>query len=110
MDEKQIERAMQLISIAGNAKSLAIKAMNSAELRDFDQADTELREAKSTLHEAHNLQTKWMTDEINGEIVEKTLILIHSQDHFISADTIIILSEKIISIQKQLVNLKAKHE
>ncbi|MDU6522538.1 MAG: PTS lactose/cellobiose transporter subunit IIA [Enterococcus sp.] len=107
MDEKQLERAMQLISISGNAKSLAIQAMDAAEKKEFQLADEKLLEAKKILHEAHNVQTEWMSAEMGGEVVEKTILLIHAQDHFISADTILLISQKLINLQKELVKIKA---
>jgi len=106
MDEKQLERAMQLISVAGNAKSLCIEAMQKAESGEINAAQAQLNEARKTLHEAHNIQTKWMTDEMNGEKVEKTIILIHSQDHFMAADIMMTMAEKVINLQKEIVQLK----
>ena len=85
MDEKQLKRAMNLISVAGTAKSMCIDAMNQAEKGSIDEARTTLKTAKKTLHEAHNIQTQWMTDEMNGEKVEKTIMLIHSQDHLMTS-------------------------
>ncbi|KRL62017.1 PTS lactose/cellobiose transporter subunit IIA, partial [Lactobacillus psittaci] len=51
MDEKQLQRAMELISVAGNSKSLSIQAMNAAEKNDFTKADEYLKEAQKYLHE-----------------------------------------------------------
>ncbi|KRM91988.1 MAG: PTS lactose/cellobiose transporter subunit IIA [Liquorilactobacillus hordei] len=105
MDEKQLEKAMQLISIAGNAKSLCIQAMSLAEKNDFKSADDMLEEAKKVLHEAHNVQTAWMTAEMNGEKVEKSILLIHSQDHFISADMMLTVAQKVITLNKKVAEL-----
>lgn len=110
MDEKQLERAMQLISVAGTAKSKAIEAMTAAEKGDLEKAEETLKEARKTLHEAHNIQTKWMTDEMNGEKVEKSIMLIHSQDHFMSADIMMTVAEKVINLHKELNTLKAQEK
>lgn len=109
MDEKQLQRAMNLISIAGTAKSMCINAMNQAEKGDVASARETLKEAKKTLHEAHNVQTKWMTDEMNGEKVEKSIMLIHSQDHFISADIMMTVAEKVINLHDEVLQLKKEH-
>ncbi|MCP8857497.1 PTS lactose/cellobiose transporter subunit IIA [Latilactobacillus fuchuensis] len=106
MDEKQLEKAMQLIAVAGNAKSMAITAMNQAEAGQIEQAQQTLVEAKKSLHEAHSIQTAWMTAEMNGEKVEKTIMLIHSQDHFMSADIMLTVAEKVIKLHQELVTLK----
>ncbi|WP_041499300.1 MULTISPECIES: PTS lactose/cellobiose transporter subunit IIA [Companilactobacillus] len=108
MDEKQLKRAMELISVAGTAKSQCVEAMTIAETGDIDGAREKLKVAHKTLHEAHNIQTKWMTDEMNGEKVEKSIMLIHSQDHFISADIMMTVAEKVINLHEELNTLKAK--
>ncbi|HIY91871.1 PTS lactose/cellobiose transporter subunit IIA [Companilactobacillus sp. HBUAS56275] len=110
MDEKQLKRAMELISVAGTAKSMCINAMNQAEKGEIETARTTLKDAKKTLHEAHNIQTKWMTDEMNGEKVEKSIMLIHSQDHFISADIMMTVAEKVINLHDEIAQLKAKEQ
>lgn len=105
MDEKQLEKVMQLISIAGNAKSMCIQAMNLSEKNNFKMADDMLSQAKRVLHEAHNIQTSWMTAEMNGENIDKSILLIHSQDHFISADIMMTVAEKIIYLNKKIVEI-----
>ncbi|MCT3284129.1 PTS lactose/cellobiose transporter subunit IIA [Lactiplantibacillus pentosus] len=107
MDEKQLERAMQLISVAGNAKSMCIESMSIAEKGNIDDAKAKLSEARKTLHEAHNIQTQWMTDEMNGKKVEKTIMLIHSQDHFMAADIMLTMAEKVINLQSSIKNLQS---
>ncbi|MFH5811606.1 PTS lactose/cellobiose transporter subunit IIA [Companilactobacillus sp. FL22-1] len=106
MDEKQLKRAMELISVAGTAKSKAIEAMTAAEDDNIKEADNILKEAREILHKAHNIQTKWMTDEMNGEKVEKSIMLIHSQDHFMSADIMMTVAEKVINLHREINKLK----
>ncbi|WP_424321281.1 PTS lactose/cellobiose transporter subunit IIA [Lacticaseibacillus chiayiensis] len=103
MNEKQLQRAMKLIAIAGDAKSMAIRAMSVAEdNHDIAEAKKILKEAQTTLHKAHNIQTAWMTAEMNGEKVEKTILLIHSQDHFMAADIMMTVADKFIGLAEQL--------
>jgi len=106
LDEKQLKRAMDLISVAGTAKSMCIEAMNQAEKGDIDKAKETLKNARTTLHQAHNIQTKWMTDEMNGEKIEKSIMLIHSQDHFMSADIMMTVAEKVINLHEEVKTLK----
>lgn len=108
MDEKQLQKAMQLISIAGDSKSQSIQAMQLAEDGKIEDAQTKLKSARKTLHEAHNIQTGWMTEEMNGAQIEKSLLLIHSQDHFMSADIMLTVAEKVINLHKELNKLKAE--
>ncbi|WP_203664356.1 PTS lactose/cellobiose transporter subunit IIA [Lacticaseibacillus sp. 53-4] len=108
MDEKQLKRAMQLIAIAGNARSEVVRAMQSADEEKFDEADELLAKAKKDLHDAHNIQTQWMSAEMGGEVVEKSLLLIHSQDHFIAADIMMTVATEHLAQAKKIKALEAK--
>ena len=55
MDEKQLAKAMQLISFAGDSKSASIRAMKAAEDGDFAEAEKLLKQAHDSLHQAHNI-------------------------------------------------------
>ncbi len=108
MDEKQLQKAMQLISIAGDSKSQSIQAMQLAEEGKIEDAQQQLKDARKTLHEAHNIQTGWMTEEMNGAQIEKSLLLIHSQDHFMSADIMLTVAEKVINLHQEIKSLKTE--
>lgn len=94
MNEAQLEQAMQLIFVAGNAKSMAMNAILEAEKGNLESSKNVVKEAKQTLHEAHAIQTGWLTNEMNGEFIEKSILLIHSQDHFTTANIMIDLAER----------------
>ncbi|MQS75677.1 PTS lactose/cellobiose transporter subunit IIA [Lactobacillus halodurans] len=110
MDEKQLKRAMDLISVAGTAKSMCINAMSQAENGEIEKAKATLTDDQKTLHKAHNIQTKWMTAEMNGEKIEKSLMLIHSQDHFMSADIMMTVAQKVINLHEEIAQLKTKEQ
>jgi PTS system cellobiose-specific IIA component len=106
LDERQLQKAMQLISFAGDSRSKSINAMKMAEIGEFERARLELSDAKKSLHTAHNLQTSWMSDEMNGAKVEKSILLIHSQDHFMAADIMLIVAEKYIDLNEKVSRLE----
>ncbi|KRM78691.1 hypothetical protein FC84_GL000318 [Lapidilactobacillus dextrinicus DSM 20335] len=106
MDEKQLQKAMNLIAYAGNSRSQSVIAMNLAEEGEIEKARQQLEAAKKELHQAHNIQTAWMSAEMNGENVEKSLLLIHSQDHFMAADIMLTVAEKYINLNQQLKKLE----
>lgn len=108
MDDKITEIAMELIFFAGNAKSDALRAINISENGDNREAKILIESAKKQLHDAHQIQTGLITQEINGKIIEKSIILIHAQDHFISAVTSIDLGEKIINMNERLFQIEKK--
>lgn len=43
-----------------------------------------------------------MQDEINGKDVEKSILLIHAQDHFMAADTVILLAKQMMKLYERL--------
>ncbi|URZ17050.1 PTS lactose/cellobiose transporter subunit IIA [Clostridium felsineum] len=101
MNEKDAERAMELIYIAGNAKSIAIQSIILAEDGKIKEAKEKFKEAKEELHKAHDIQTTLLNKEVNGEVIEKTILLIHAQDHFMSASTVIELTERFIRMYER---------
>lgn len=97
MDEEIAKVAMNLIFYSGNAKSNALMAIKAAFKGDAETAKKQMESAHVQLNQAHNLQTGMMTDEITGKQIEKSIILIHAQDQFMAANTIIELGELLIS-------------
>ena len=43
-----------------------------------------------------------MTKEIQGEPIEKSILLIHAQDHFMAANTVIELAERFLKLYERL--------
>ncbi|WP_099223155.1 PTS lactose/cellobiose transporter subunit IIA [Listeria costaricensis] len=102
MNEQTLEQAMQLIFIAGNAKSKAMEAIGKAENGELEEAAADLKASRKELHQAHKIQTDMLTTEMNGEMLEKTILLIHAQDHFMAANTTIDLAEKFLHIYQKM--------
>lgn len=88
MDEQLLQDCMTLIINSGEGKALATEAfrllMNQ---HDTEGAKHKLKEAGDAIGLAHEVQTRLMEAEINGEKIEKTVLLIHAQDHFMTAVT-----------------------
>ncbi|WP_054663555.1 PTS lactose/cellobiose transporter subunit IIA [Lacticaseibacillus camelliae] len=104
MNEEGAQVAMKIIYYAGNAKSSALQAIDAAFSGDQDKATAKLAEAKKQLNSAHNIQTSLMTDEMNGKMIEKSIILIHAQDQFMAANTEIELGERLIKFSAKALN------
>lgn len=102
MDERIAQIAMELIFHAGNAKSNAMLAITNAENSDFKVAKDLITEGESSLSDAHKIQTKLMQDEINDGIVEKSILLIHAQDHFMSAMDTLDLAKKFVTLYEKI--------
>ncbi|MBS4536720.1 PTS lactose/cellobiose transporter subunit IIA [Clostridium sp. D2Q-14] len=96
------ERIFGIISYAGDAKGTAYEALNSAENFEFEKAEELMKQAQETMREAHKLQTKMIHEEAAGNTVEVNIILIHAQDHLMTAMSEINLIERFIKMYKKI--------
>lgn len=90
----------KVITAAGNAKGLAYKALDRVENGDFKEAAGLLCEANRYIDEAHRVQRSIIEDEVTGNAVEISTLLIHAQDHFMIAMEVITLVERMIKLYK----------
>lgn len=102
MEQDNLESVMSLIIHAGNAKSCAMEAIQSAKKREFELAQKSLDEAAEEITLAHNKQTVLLQKEANGEKNELSLLVVHSQDHLMTAITFIDLAKEIIELYQQI--------
>ncbi len=86
MNEAVAEQSMQLILHGGTGRSLAIEAVRDL-LQDGDvaAAKAKIKAAGREIGEAHEIQTAMIAAECDGQPVEKSVLLIHAQDHFMTA-------------------------
>ncbi len=102
MQNEQI--IMELITYSGDARSKALMALSSVKENDFDEAERLLKEANNDLLSAHQVQTKLLWEECNGEVEEKidfSLLLVHAQDHMMNAMTIYELVEQLVELFRE---------
>lgn len=94
--EENTELVMNLIVNAGNAKSNAMEAIFAAKKSDFETAKEKFKEANTQINKAHNTQTSLITAEANGDHTEINLIMIHAQDHLMTAIAFIDLARELV--------------
>ncbi|WP_282035300.1 PTS lactose/cellobiose transporter subunit IIA [Metabacillus indicus] len=92
----------EIISHGGNARGLAFEALTEAEQFNFEKAEELIKQASDELNLAHKTQTKLIQAELNGAPSEKTLLMIHAQDHLMTAISEQKLIEHMIRIIKKL--------
>ena len=102
MENKNEAEIVEIIAHGGNAKSLAYEALHSAAEGNFEEAKKLLDESEHEMAEAHKTQTRLIQDEINGEKVDTSLLMIHAQDHLMTALSEKSLIEKMIELYKKL--------
>ncbi|MGM9892282.1 PTS lactose/cellobiose transporter subunit IIA [Limosilactobacillus sp.] len=101
-ESASLAQAMQLMLNAGDAKKAAKEAIAVARDGKFTEAEQKLATAQEKLNTAHNLQTKMLTAEAQGQQVKLSLLTVHAQDHLMTAITYIDLAEEIIRLYKRL--------
>ncbi|MDU0462380.1 PTS lichenan transporter subunit IIA [Staphylococcus ureilyticus] len=102
MSEQNEQIIFEIISHGGNAKSLAYKALDAATAFNFEQANELMAESKQEMSKAHNIQTELIQSEINGDKVQTSLLMIHAQDHLMTAISEKNLIEKMIELYQKL--------
>lgn len=94
-----------IIADAGDAKSFAFEALHAAENREYAKCDLMISKAHASMNKARRAQTDLLFEEMNGEHHEVNVLLVHSQDHLMSAQLAIDLIEQMIArirIQERL--------
>ncbi len=92
---------MQLITHAGDARSLAIEAIRSAREGNFEEADRLIATCNEKMDEAHQYQTNLIFSETSGNAVPISLLMIHAQDHVMNAMTIKDMAVEMIATMKK---------
>lgn len=103
MDEKVVEQSMQLILHSGTGRSMVIEAVRKL-LQDGDAAAAKekINEAGKEIGEAHDIQTAMMSAECDGQAVEKSILLIHAQDHFMTALAVRDMAQLMVEMYEKL--------
>lgn len=92
------QTAFHLILHSGNARAMAFEAFDLAAAGDFAGAQAKLKEAKGALGQAHQHQTSLIQAEAGGEAISPSLLLIHAQDHLMTAMSELNLTERLIRV------------
>lgn len=90
--------SFQIILHAGNARSTAMEALKLAKTDKFQEAWNKLNEADVEFTKAHKIQTNLLQNEAKGEKNELSLILVHAQDHLMTAMTVRDLANEMIDM------------
>lgn len=102
MDKEQItESAFQIVSFAGDAKSMAMDAIKKAKKGAYDEARELIKEARDTIANAHHHQTDLISAESNGMELPFSVLLIHGQDHLMTSMAVIDLANEFIDVYEK---------
>ncbi|MET3196707.1 PTS lactose/cellobiose transporter subunit IIA [Bacillus sp. OAE603] len=100
--EELYNLSFQLILHSGNARSFAMEAIYDAKDLHFELAQEKLSEAEREFSQAHHFQTQLIQAEAGGEDFDIPIILIHAQDHLMTAMTLKDLAREIVDLRKDM--------
>jgi PTS system cellobiose-specific IIA component len=104
--DSKYQVAFDIIMKAGDARSIAMMAIDKAKEFDFIEARKCLEQAEKRLLEAHECQTEMIQQEAQGNEVDINIILVHAEDHFSMASTAIDFAEQFINLYELIYKLK----
>lgn len=90
-----------IISHAGTARSMCFEALALARQGEFVKAEELLKRAKDELVETHEIQNSMIQKEAIGEKQELSLLLVHAEDHLMTAMLAKDLISEMIEMYKQ---------
>ncbi len=90
--------SFMIILHAGNARSSAFEAIAAAKRSDAALVKEKLEEAETSFLEAHKLQTELLQEEARGTSNEMSVLLVHAQDHLMTAMTVKELATEMIDM------------
>ncbi|WP_042349708.1 PTS lactose/cellobiose transporter subunit IIA [Bacillus massiliigorillae] len=93
---------MNIILHSGNARSIAMEAIQEAKKGNFEVAEKYIEEATQSLGDAHKSQTALIQGEARGEKSEVSILLIHAQDHLMTAMTLKDLAAEMVELYKRI--------
>ncbi len=107
MAEGMVEKiVMELVVNGGDARSKAMAALRAARANRMDEAETLMRESQGALVRAHNFQTSIIQESLEDEDSYASLIMVHGQDHLMTAMVVKDLAEEMIEMYKILYQMK----
>lgn len=106
--EEMQRLSFEIILHAGNARSCAMEAISLAKKYNFTKAHEKIAEAEEAFIKAHQEQTNLILAEVNGERLDISMILIHAQDHLMTAITVKDLANEMIDMYKKMKHLEEK--
>ena len=103
MNKDQIyEVSFQIIMNSGEARSMAMESIAEAKKENIENARNLLTQAREEINKAHKYQTDLIQAEANGEENDINVLLIHFQDHLMTAMVILDLAGEFIDVYETI--------
>lgn len=102
------EIIMNIILNAGDARSKSLVALKRARQGEFAEAKKLLKEAGESVTLAHRSQTELIQKEVSGEKQEVSLLMVHAQDHLMTALAIKDMVTELVDYAEELNSMVIK--
>ncbi|NDL65501.1 PTS lactose/cellobiose transporter subunit IIA [Acerihabitans arboris] len=102
------QTVMELLINAGEARSASMSAIQAARGRRWDEAGEMMDEARQASRRAHAIQTRLIGLDEGAGKVPVNLIMVHAQDHLMTAMLCQDLAEEFILLRRELADLAAR--
>ncbi|QMV52580.1 PTS lactose/cellobiose transporter subunit IIA [Ewingella americana] len=93
---------MELLIYAGQARSDAMEAIKASRQKSWDEAEQLMESSEAACREAHKIQTALIGQDEGCGKINVNLILVHAQDHLMTAMLCQDLAKEIISLRKEV--------
>lgn len=70
----------EIVAYAGDAQTDLIAALDAARNGDFEDAEKLCASAREAIADAHDTQTKLLSQEAGGSELDVTFLMVHAQD------------------------------
>ena len=94
--------SFQIIAAAGTARSSYIEALQAAKEGRYDEAQEIIKQGDEAFVEAHHIHAELIQKFAAGEDPGANILLIHAEDHVMSAEVFKLLAEELIEVYKKL--------
>ncbi|MBA5761947.1 PTS lactose/cellobiose transporter subunit IIA [Vibrio sp. 404] len=84
MNEDFEKIIISIVSYSGEAKGYAYEALTLSEEGKFDEAEAMMEQCNVSVRKAHSVQTDLIRQEISGEKIVVSMIMVHAQDHLMT--------------------------
>lgn len=94
--------SMQLITTAGEARTLAFEALKEAKEGNYEEAKVKVELANKAVEKSHQIQTGLLVSFAKEEHIDVNVLLIHAQDHLMTCMLAIEVIQEIIEVYENL--------
>lgn len=102
MNEQIVEKAMDIIMHAGDARLAYKRALDALREGQLDESKAKLKEADSEITLAHQVQTDCIQGAVRGEEFEYNVLFAHAQDTLMTIYSEIMVVKQLTSMYEQL--------